>query len=102
REWIINYDFSHQLTLHHAVFSRSRVHLRDLGVAWKSGYDRLLQRLRTARRRGEDRRGAAIGVFVLAVVLLLPIGHGVLRAWKTQRITLHPAQAQATAAAIWY
>ena len=102
REWIINYDFSHQLTLHNAVFSRSRVHMRDIEVTWKQGYQHLLERLRTARRRGDDRQGGMIAVLVMAVVLLLPIGNGLLRAWKKQRIALHPEQAPATAAGIWY
>jgi hypothetical protein len=102
REWIINYDFSHQLILHNAVFSRSRVHMRDIGIAWKQSYDRLLQRLKLARTQGEDRRGAMIAVLVMAVILLLPIGAGLLRAWKQQRIAWHPEQAPSTAAGIWY
>ena len=43
-----------------------------------------------------------IAVLVMAVILLLPIGKGLLRAWKRQRIALHPEQAPATAAGIWY
>ena len=62
----------------------------------------LLQKVRMARMRGEDRRGAIIAVLVMAAILLLPIGGGLLRAWKSRRIALHPEQAPATAAGIWY
>jgi transglutaminase-like putative cysteine protease len=104
REWVINYDFAHQVSLSNEVVARSRSWVDDARLWAHRGYARLLEQARhlEAQARTSPRRfaGVALGAIAL-LVLLLNLGR-LRRMVRVRRLARNPARVPQAAASIWY
>jgi len=104
REWVINYDFDHQVALSNDVVTRSRRWLDGSRLWARRGYAELLERARHMEVEAETspRRvgGLALGTIML-VVLLLNLG-SLRRTIQMRRLARNPGSAPQAAASIWY
>jgi protein-glutamine gamma-glutamyltransferase len=104
REWIINYDVSHQRSLGHDAATGSR-HLFDDARRWVGRQHWAM--LRAARRAHKQMTHFPVrwigSLFALAAVLfaLLNLRH-LLRAIRERRLRAHPERAPREAASLWY
>jgi protein-glutamine gamma-glutamyltransferase len=104
REWIINYDVSHQRSLGHDAATGSR-HLFDDARRWVGRQHWAM--LRAARRAHKHMTHFPVrwmgSLFALAAVLcaLLNLRH-LLRAIRDRRLRAHPERAPREAASLWY
>jgi hypothetical protein len=104
REWVINYDFAHQMSLSNNVAVRSRRWFDGARLWISQRYAELLAGARHAEAQAEKSPGrfggVALGVIALAI-LLLNLGRlrRVVRVWRLVR---DPASAPQAAASIWY
>jgi len=104
REWIVNYDTTHQAFLGHDVARNSMDWLRRLQNWARSKYAFLLSGARNTQRNIMDAPGRW-GFGALLVLTLLMLGANAQRLWRavrTHQIATHPEKAPATAATIWY
>lgn len=104
REWVINYDSSHQHALGEDLATKSRSLLHNLRHTFTAAYARMLQSARSARDRlatspGQWAGGAA---GLVALVLLAAASPALWRWWRNRGIATHPARAPRRAATIWY
>ncbi len=104
REWIINYDVSHQRALGKDAATSSRQFLDD-ARRWIERRHRIL--LRSARRAHAHITNSPgkslLGVMALAAILLtLPNLGRVIAGLRTLRLRSHPERAPREAAALWY
>ncbi len=104
REWIINYDVSHQRTLGKNAVTNSRQFL-DNARRWLGQQHRnLLHSARHAHRHITDfpaqwlGGAAAFAALLLALFNLRRIIHGI----RAYRLRAHPARAPSAAATLWY
>ena len=104
REWIINYDSSHQQSLGKGAMSNTRHFLDDTRL-WLSRQQRaLLHAARRAHNQIADfpvrwLTGATLAVTILIFLLNLP---GLVRALRHQRLRAEPARFPKESAALWY
>lgn len=104
REWIINYDSSHQQSLGKGAISNTRRFLDDARL-WISRQQRLL--LHAARRAHNQiadfplrwLTGTTAAVIVLIFLLNLP---ALIRALRDQRLRARPDRFPRESAALWY
>ena len=104
REWVINYDFAHQMSLSNDVAVRSRRWFDGSSLWMRHRYAALLERARHVQAQAERSPGriAGIALGVIALVILL-LNRGRLRHMVRMRRLLHnPASAPQAAASIWY
>ncbi|MBV9087798.1 MAG: DUF3488 domain-containing protein, partial [Acidobacteriaceae bacterium] len=104
REWIINYDFTHQATLATTTTAQGRQLYRDIGQWLQTRYDRLLANARNiqAQTTSAPKTRAEFAAMLAGVVALLLNAPRIVRAWKAQRLALRPQRAPQAAASIWY
>lgn len=104
REWVINYDFGHQMSLSNDVAVRSRRWFDGARLWMRQRYAALLERTRHVEAQAERSPGRiggmALGVTGL-LVLLLNLGR-LRRMVRVQRLVRNPARAPQAAASIWY
>jgi transglutaminase-like putative cysteine protease len=102
REWIINYDFSHQVRLSTELGNHtSYVQHRVRWWSWKE-YRHLLGRLQKLQGRDVSHR-EVVGLVLLAIILIfLPFAPRAWRALQRTRIIRNPRHAPRTAASFWY
>jgi len=104
REWVVNYDASHQRSLGEDAMQGSRS-LVDGIRDWAQGqYAHILERARRAQRKFSHSPGTWTGAGILAGSLLLAaMNFRTLMRWARQRrLTNHPEEAPSQAAALWY
>ena len=104
REWVINYDFTHQVSLSNDVAVRSRRWF-DVARQWMhERYAALLERARRVQAQVE-RSPAQAGKWALGVtallVLLLNLGR-LRRMVRVKLLVRNPAAAPQAAASLWY
>lgn len=101
REWVINYDFAHQLTLHNQIVAGWQRTANGWRFRLQRKYRELLRNVRSADFHPRRRP-----LLVTALVfLLLTFGlnaRRIARAWRRRRIAVRPEQAPRLAASIWY
>lgn len=104
REWVVNYDFSHQNTLGQSMTISSRQYLVDLQRWARRKYEALLEAARQTRRQAEEqpREWGLRGVIALSALLLLINAGRLWRGGKRQWLARRPARAPQAAASIWY
>lgn len=104
REWVVNYDFAHQLSLSNDLALRGRRSI-DVAKLWaNTRYAALLERARRAQAQAERspwRLAARVLQATALLVLLLNLGR-LSRAVRVQRLARNPARAPQAAASIWY
>jgi len=104
REWVINYDFAHQMSLSNDVAVRSRQWFDGARLWMRQRYAALLERARQVKAQAErsPRRTVGMALAVIAlVILLLNIGR-LRRMVRVRRLVRNPASAPQAAASIWY
>jgi transglutaminase-like putative cysteine protease len=104
REWVINYDFSHQTQVSNSVVLSVRRLMNRWRFSIRTGYQKLLQKARNMQEdaaRSPQRWG---GTAVLAVlVLLLALNaRRILAAVRAARVARAPGSEPKKAASIWY
>ena len=104
REWIVNYDASHQRSLGKNAATNSRQFFEELR-SWLGRQDRAL--LRSARR--VHRQISAfpmrwlVGAFGFAAVFVTLLNLGrLIRALRDRQLRTHPGRAPRESAALWY
>lgn len=104
REWVINYDFSHQRALTNTATAQSQHALWNIGRWTHDTYERLLadaERLQNRVSRAPGRWStAAIALFALGLVLVNL--RRIARAITNIRLARAPASSPRLAAAVWY
>jgi protein-glutamine gamma-glutamyltransferase len=104
REWVINYDFSHQRTLSVQMTTRGR-QLADDGRRWiRRKYFEMVRRADRMRERATESPRAWLGTLLAALLLLafLMTSPRLKRAWTRRRLISAPARAPRAAAGLWY
>lgn len=104
REWVINYDFTHQNQLGRDMAVNSRRYSLDLSDWFRQRYRLLVRFARDAQNRAvesplEWSLGAAVA---LASILLLVNVRRLWRAFRESRTARRPERAPRAAATIWY
>jgi len=104
REWVVNYDASHQKSLGEDAMRGSRslfMGMRDRAEHW---YERMLARARHAQQAFSNAPRRWSGLAVLSCLILLGAANlKNLRRWMNERaLAVHPEHAPSRAAALWY
>jgi transglutaminase-like putative cysteine protease len=104
REWVINYDFSHQNQLGRDMALNSRRYRLDLRNWFRQRYRLLVQAARDAQRQAvESPLEWSVGAAgALASILLLVNVRRLWRAFHEGRTARRPERAPRAAATIWY
>ena len=104
REWIINYDSSHQRTLGEQAAHGSRHLYNELRHWYARRYQQLLNSARRAHTRITQSPGRWTGLALgmTALLALLINLHRILRAIANHRLRAHPDRAPREAATLWY
>jgi len=104
REWIINYDLSHQQQLTEKTVTTTRDRFRDLRNWGETKYRHLLDLARMANRSAtrEPRKLATRTVFLLAGIILLFNVARLIRMIRRRMVARDPRSAPQSAASIWY
>ena len=104
REWVINYDFAHQMSLSNNMTVRSRRWIDSARLWTLLQYESLLERARAAEtqvQKSPRRFGAMAGVALVFVILLLNLRR--LRSIaRMRRLVSRPARAPQAAASVLY
>jgi protein-glutamine gamma-glutamyltransferase len=104
REWIVNYDVSHQYALGHDVLQRGQRTNFHLQIWARGRYQNLLRGAKRIWRAGAvaPKRWAMKGLLVLFGLVLLFSSGRILRWTQLRSIAAHPANAPELASSIWY
>lgn len=104
REWVVNYDFSHQNTLGQNMTVSSRQYFADMQKWLRRKYEALLETARQTRHRAQEqpREWGMRGVLALSGLLLLINARKLWRGGRRQWLARRPASAPRAAASIWY
>jgi protein-glutamine gamma-glutamyltransferase len=104
REWVINYDVTHQRTLGQDAAHSTRQFVGEMRQWYEEHYQALLRAARRTHRKITrapwEWLAWAVGSTVL--FLLLVNARGIVRAVLAQRLRAHPERAPQQAAALWY
>jgi transglutaminase-like putative cysteine protease len=104
REWVVNYDASHQRALGQDALRGTRSLVDGLRIWAHHEYAAMLRDARRANNAISRSPGfwGGIGTFALLALFLI-LNVRVIRTWiRTRRLTLHPEEAPDEAAALWY
>jgi transglutaminase-like putative cysteine protease len=104
REWIINYDFSHQRELTTTTVSMAQRSVFDVRRWLRKQYMSALKLTRRADHAvsNDPRKWVAFGFVVAAIVFLLWNSRRLLRALRRRAVARTPSKAPQLAATIWY
>ncbi|MGH9669346.1 MAG: transglutaminase TgpA family protein, partial [Terriglobales bacterium] len=104
REWVVNYDFSHQNTLGQSMTLSSRQYFVNFQRWMRRKYEALLDSARETRRRAQEqpREWGMRGVLALSGLLLLINTRKLWRGARRQWLARRPGRAPQAAASIWY
>jgi transglutaminase-like putative cysteine protease len=104
REWIINYDFSHQLRLSNEI-ANTTYNVQSAFRIWTwREYRRLVDRMAIAERRMQrmSTEEMALACILLALLLALPFVPKTWRTLRQARLRRNPLRAPKSAASFWY
>ncbi len=104
REWIINYDFSHQVRLRTEISAKTGKVQSSLGLWFLGKYRGLVRLTGEWQRRLEALSPAEMALCCVLVGLLLGLPF-MPRAWRSfqrRRMLRNPERAPRTAASFWY
>lgn len=104
REWVVNYDFSHQRTLGQGAAQTTRSYFEKLRERTRGEYSRLLDLGRRARARLAHAPGTwSLGGVSAVILLFLAIkARRIWRFVRLRRVAAHPENSPQVAAAVWY
>lgn len=104
REWVVNYDASHQQQASHTVIHNSRVMLENLRSWGHRHYEALLALARRTQRTVSDAPlpWTLSGTGAAVLVLLAANFRRILRMLERRRLVAKPEKAPRAAASLWY
>ena len=104
REWVINYDFSHQLRLTQDATRGSRALVGQAQTWVHNRYARILAWAGRVLKQASDSHSQwGMGAFVLVLFVLFTLGAPRLGlAWQRRRLARRPEKSPQMAASIWY
>ncbi len=104
REWVVNYDASHQQRVGEGVISRGRHILDDLRGWGRRHYESLLNSARRAQHTVSDSPTpwSLGGLLVTAILILAANGRRLLRVLNQRRLAAQPERSPRMASTIWY
>jgi transglutaminase-like putative cysteine protease len=104
REWIVNYDFSHQMRLRTELSTKTGNVQSSFRLWLTHKYFRMVSLMGSVQRRLEklSPRQMALCCGLLALLLALPFGPRAWRGFQRTRALRHPQRAPRTSASFWY
>ena len=102
REWVVNYDFIHQMDVSRKADEVGRGLFQKLNLRWHDFYGSLVERARHARAKISPAKASLATVGAIAALLLLFNLRKILRLMKKRKLARDPASAPKLAATIWY
>ena len=104
REWVINYDVTHQRTLGEGASQSSRLLYNNLRQWYVRNYQSLLNSARRTHQQITRSPGRWIGgsLAVTGFLLILINLRAILRALANRRLRAHPDRAPRESASLWY
>jgi len=104
REWVINYDVTHQRSLGEGAGQSSRRLYNDLRQWYARNYQSLLNSARRTHQQITHSPGRWIGGSLAVtgfLIILINLRH-ILRAFANRRLRAHPDRAPRESATLWY
>lgn len=104
REWVINYDLSHQTSVSSGVVRRTRSTVARWRWQVQRWYEELLKQAERAQEKAAEapQEWGAWGALGVAALALLVNARRIVQAIRTQRLARAPERAPQQAASIWY
>jgi transglutaminase-like putative cysteine protease len=104
REWVVNYDASHQRSLGEDAMQKSRSLVESVRSWAQRHYASLLGRARRAQKSfsRSPRAWSALGLFLGLLLLAAGNAPALMRWLQDRRLARHPEQSPSLAAALWY
>jgi protein-glutamine gamma-glutamyltransferase len=104
REWVVDYDASHQKALGEDALRGSRSLVERMRDWAQNRYARWLDQARHAQEKiNESPRGWGVfGILLAAFVLLAVNARSLMRWLRERRLKAHPEEAPSLAATLWY
>jgi protein-glutamine gamma-glutamyltransferase len=103
REWVINYDFSHQMRLSTELSNRT-TNMQNKVRFWSwLNYRRLLLKIRNIQQTANiSTRKVMVLAIILGLLTALPLSSRLWRSYQRVRLLRNPQHAPRTAASFWY
>jgi transglutaminase-like putative cysteine protease len=104
REWIINYDFSHQRQLTETTVIKAQHSAYDIRRWWRQHYNALIQKAQRINNNATQHPRSTALFVTSALALLIVIWNlrSVARTLRQRAIASQPGKAPQKAASIWY
>jgi hypothetical protein len=103
REWIINYDFNHQVRLSAELGNRTSSAQNHMRLWYIKTYRKLLSRVRNIQKLSSlSTSGNALLITLMVVLGALPFAPRIWRARQLRKILRDPGRAPGKAASFWY
>ncbi len=104
REWVVNYDASHQQRAGQGVISRGRHLVDDLRGWGRRHYESLLNSARRAQHTVSDSPApwSLGGALVTVILILAANAKRLLRTLQRRGLAAHPEKSPRAASTIWY
>lgn len=103
REWIINYDFNHQMRLSAELSNRTNSVQSRVRLWYLRTYGHLLNRAKKMQNfKSLTPAGNAALIILMVAIILLPLAPRAWRALRIRKILRDPRKAPRTAASFWY
>lgn len=104
REWVVNYDASHQKSLGAEAMQGSRSFIDGMRYWAHRHYERMLGRARHAQQQFSQspRAWGSLGILICVFLLVLTNIRTLVRWVRERRLAGHPEEDPSQAAALWY
>jgi transglutaminase-like putative cysteine protease len=104
REWVIDYDSSHQYVLGHAAMSESRNAVDQVRMWGRAQYEGMVNWARRSQEQALHSRGQwlAVGFPVALLLLFLANARAIVRKVRERWLRTHPERSPDQAATMWY
>jgi transglutaminase-like putative cysteine protease len=104
REWVINYDVTHQQTLGEGANQSRRRMYNELRQWYSRNYQALLESARRTHKQITHSPGRWVGgsLAVIGILIILMNVRLIIRALANRRLRAHPDRAPRESAALWY
>jgi transglutaminase-like putative cysteine protease len=104
REWIVNYDFSHQVRLSNQIGATTNNVQFSLRVWLRQKYRAMVARVGRWQRRLQQLSSGSLAILggLLLLILALPFAPRAWRSFERARLLRDPRRAPKSAASFWY
>lgn len=104
REWIINYDFTHQRELTISTVSKTQIAAYKFRRWWRNNYNLLVTKVQRVNERVGEHPQQTVLIVLLAIAAITALWNSryLLVVWRQHSVARSPAKAPQLAASIWY